>query len=428
MQRPSSTAGRHGMRRALVAAAALLLLAALPARAALSLDDAVRLAARDSRAIAATQAQASAARELAVAAGQRPDPVFKAGINNLPIDGRDRFTIGRDFMTMRSIGVMQELTRQDKRQARSARAASEVDVADASRAATTSALQRDAAMAWLERHFLERTQALIQRQRDEAQLQVQAADAAYRGGRGAQAELFAARSEVARIDDRAKDTLLQIAVAKTRLARWIGSQAEQPLDAAPDLSRPPFDEDRLQREIEHTPQIVLAASQERVARAEVELAQANLKPDWSVELMYSQRGSAFSNMVSINLAIPLHVDRGQRQERELAARMAQLEQAKALREDAERMVLADARVALQQWRSRRERAVHYETTLVELAAERTRAALAAYRGGSAALGAVLDARRNELDTRVERLRLEMEAAALWAQLAYLFAADVKDKP
>lgn len=420
-------AARRRWRRALPLAAALLA-AHLPAAAQLSLDAAVRLAATESRMVAATQAQASAARELAVAAGQRPDPVFKAGIVNLPIDGRDSFTIGRDFMTMRSIGVMQELTRQDKRDARSARAASEVEVAHASRAATIAALQRDAAMAWLDRHFLERTQALIQRQRDEAQLQVQAADAAYRGGRGAQADLFAARSEVARIDDRAKDIELQIAVAKTRLARWIGSPAEQPLADAPDLARAPLDEERLQREIDRAPQVVLAASQESVARADADLAQANRRADWTVELMFSQRGSAFSNMVSINFAIPLHIDHDQRQGRELAARLAQVEQARAQREDILRAVLAEARVALQQWRSRRERAAHYDATLVELAAERTRAALAAYRGGGGPLAGVLDARRQELDTRIERLRLEMEAAALWAQLAYLFPADVKETP
>jgi hypothetical protein len=33
--------------------------------------------------------------------------------------------------------------------------------------------------------------------------------------------------------------------------------------------------------------------------------------------------------------------------------------------------------------------------------------------------AVLEARRGEIDTRMERLRLEMEAARLWAQLEYL---------
>ena len=42
------------------------------------------------------------------------------------------------------------------------------------------------------------------------------------------------------------------------------------------------------------------------------------------------------------------------------------------------------------------------------------------RNGSGALGAVLDARRNEIDIRMDRLRLEMETARLWAQLNFLF--------
>ena len=61
--------------------------------------------------------------------------------------------------------------------------------------------------------------------------------------------------------------------------------------------------------------------------------------------------------------------------------------------------------------------------LIPLAAERTRAALAAYRGGGGTLAAVLEARRMEIDTRMERLRLEMETAALWAQLEYLIPAE-----
>ena len=52
-------------------------------------------------------------------------------------------------------------------------------------------------------------------------------------------------------------------------------------------------------------------------------------------------------------------------------------------------------------------------------AERTRAALAGYRGGGAPLSAVLEARRMEIDMRLERVRLEMENAGLWAQLEYL---------
>jgi hypothetical protein len=54
-----------------------------------------------------------------------------------------------------------------------------------------------------------------------------------------------------------------------------------------------------------------------------------------------------------------------------------------------------------------------------LANERTRAALAAYRGAGSPLAAVLEARRMEIDTRMERLRLEMDAAGLWTRLQYL---------
>ena len=38
--------------------------------------------------------------------------------SNLPINGEDRFSLTQDFMTMRSVGVMQEITRSDKLKAR----------------------------------------------------------------------------------------------------------------------------------------------------------------------------------------------------------------------------------------------------------------------------------------------------------------------
>ena len=91
------------------------------AQTSLSLESAVAEAAVRSRLVSAIESQAQAAREMAVAAGQLPDPVLKLGLNNLPIDGPDRYSVTRDFMTMRSVGVMQEFTRDDKRKARAAR-------------------------------------------------------------------------------------------------------------------------------------------------------------------------------------------------------------------------------------------------------------------------------------------------------------------
>ena len=57
------------------------------------------------RDVIAQDAAATAARELAVAAGQLPDPTVTVGINNLPVTGADRFSLIDDFMTMRCFAV-----------------------------------------------------------------------------------------------------------------------------------------------------------------------------------------------------------------------------------------------------------------------------------------------------------------------------------
>jgi hypothetical protein len=47
------------------------------------------------------------------------------------------------------------------------------------------------------------------------------------------------------------------------------------------------------------------------------LAEANKKPDWSVEVAFQQRGSAYSNMVSVGISLPFQWDQKNRQDREL---------------------------------------------------------------------------------------------------------------
>jgi outer membrane protein TolC len=412
---------RYGWRIALalvVAAATLPALAAGP----LTLEDALRLAQERSRQLTAQEAAATASRHMAVAAGQRPDPTLKAGINNLPVTGPDRYSLTNDFMTMRSIGVMQDVTRSSKLHARSARFEREAEVADAARQLALANLQRDTAIAWLDRHYQERTRDVLTSQRDEARLQIDAADAAYRGGRGTQADVFAARAAVALIEDRMAQADRQVATAKTQLARWIGAAATEPLAAPPALDAVHVRPEHLDTRLADHPEIAMLAKRAELAQADAELARANKQSDVSVELMYSQRGPAYSNMVSINLSVPLQWDQKNRQDRELAARLAMVDQARAEHEEATRMHVAEALAMLQEWQSNRDRLARYDTALIPLSTERTRAALAAYRGAGGPLAAVLDARRMEIDTRLERLRLEMDTARLWAQINYLVPA------
>lgn len=385
----------------------------------LTFDQALYLAQARSRQLAAQDAAASAAHDMAVAAEQRPDPTLKAGISNLPIDGPDRYSTTRDFMTMRSVGVMQEFTREDKRKARAARFDREAEAAEAGHALALSNLQRDTAAAWLDRYYQERMRDVLVSQRDEAKRQIEAADAAYRGGKGSQADVFAARSAAAQIEDRILQTERQIESSKIQLTRWVGPAAGQPLGTPPALDSVRLTPAELETRLAHHPQIAVMVKQEQMAQADVDLARANKESDWSGEVMYSQRGPAYSNMISFNVSIPLQWDRAHRQDRELAAKLALAEQMRAEREEASRAHVAEALSMLQEWQGNRERLARYDSALIPLAASRTQAALAAYRGSSGTLGAVLDARRNDIDVRMERLRLEMETARLWAQLNYL---------
>ena len=207
------------------------------AQQALTLEQALRAAQDRSRQLVAQDSAASASREMAVAAGQLPDPTLKAGINNLPINRPDRFSLTRDFMTMRSIGVAQEITRSDKLKARSARFDREAETAEAVRAVALADLRRDTAKAWLDRHYQERMLDVLRTQRAEASLQIEAAESAYRGGRGSQADVFAARSAVVLIDDRIRQTERQVATARpgspdgsvrTRTRRWARPRLSPP--------------------------------------------------------------------------------------------------------------------------------------------------------------------------------------------------------
>ena len=389
----------------------------------LTLDAAQRIAVERSRQITAQDATITAAREMAVAAGQLPDPVLKLGIDNLPVDGADRFSLTRDFMTMRRIGVMQEVTRDDKRKRRTALGELVAERAVAEKTITVTNIQRDTALAWLDRYYLERTRALVATQAVEIGLEIEASEGAYRAGRGSQADIYLARASRAALEDRLSELDRRVRNAKVMLARWVGDAADAALAGEPALSSVRMDTGKVDAELAHHPQITLLGRQVAVADADVQLAKANKSADWSVEVAYQERGSAFSNMISFGVSIPLQWDQKNRQDRDLAAKLALAEQARAQQEDVLRAHVAEVRTMLNEWENGRERLGRYERELIPLALDRTQAALAAYRGGATGIATVLTARRNEIDVRAQALQLAMDTARVWAQLNFLYPAD-----
>ncbi len=67
----------------------------------------------------------------------------------------------------------------------------------------------------------------------------------------------------------------------------------------------------------------------------------------------------------------------------------------------------------------------FDRSLIPLTQQRTQAALSAYQGATGSLAEVLAARRMEIDMRMEKLRIQMDTARLWAQLEYLIPEEVQ---
>jgi outer membrane protein TolC len=262
--------------------------------------------------------------------------------------------------------------------------------------------------------------SVIAQQAKEVKLEILAVEGAYRGGRGNQADVFAAHSALVGLEDQASEIDRRIRTAKSDLARWVGDGADAPLAGKPAIDSIRLDIGALDTQLAHHPEITVLAKQEEIASTEARIAQADKKADWSVEVMYSQRGPSYSNMVSVGVSIPLQWDQKNRQNRELASKLAMAEQARAEREEALRAHIGEVRAMVAEWENGRERVARYERELIPLAKERTKAALAAYQGGKANLTDLLLARRDEIDLRMQAVQLEMDIARLWAQLNFLF--------
>lgn len=399
---------------------ALALSGAAFAQQPLSLEQALALAESRSPQLAAQRAAFEAAAALVPAARENPDPKLVAGIENLPVEGADRWSLSADFMTMRRVGVMQDFVRAEKRELRETRAAAEARREAAVLEMQRADLRREVAAAWLERHYAERSQALLQALAREAELQLQLATADVSAGKASAAEAIATRALRATFADRRQEAQQKARRANALLARWLGDDSSRPLAAPPDFGALGVHHaSQLEANVGFHPHLAMYAPMEAAAEAEMRLAAAARKPDWSLELSYAQRGSAYSDMVSLMFRMELPLFTARRQDPVTASKAKLLEQVREQAEDARRRRVAEIRAWLVDWEVARERLERHQREIVPLAEERARLAVSAYEGGRSDLAGTLEARRGVIEARLAALNAELELARAWAQLAFL---------
>jgi outer membrane protein TolC len=387
----------------------------------LAFDEALRIGELRSARLTAQQAAVDAASEQVPRAGELPDPRLRLGVENVPVSNPDAFSMTRDSMTMRRLSYMQEMPNSEKREARGARAQRERAVESASLAANRLQVQQEIAIAWLDVHYAQETVKVLDELVKAYQFEADASGPAVSSGRLAPAGAMGVRVAVETARDRALDQQRNLARTRASLAAFVGDAAERPLGAPPDtrtLSHPPG---ALVAAIESHPAQRVYEEREALAASEVALATSTRKPDWNWEVSFGQREPNYSNMVSVMVGIDLPLRKSERQDRDVATRTKQLEQARAQREDARRMHEAEIRGLVADWDFASERVRRFEQGILPLARERSELALAAYRGGRGELSAVLESRRAEADARLSQLAAELERARAWARLSFLIA-------
>ncbi len=408
-------------------AAALLALGSLPALAAapLTLQEAARLAEHHAPQVEAGNALEDAARADLDRAGRWPDPRLMFGVQNLTVQGAGAFNTSADPMTMRTLGFSQEIPSPTALEAERASARAAERVAAAGTEQARLAARRSAATAWVALWAAEEAQRQLRDLMQQNELASRAAQARLAGGRGSAADVMAVRAARAELANRLDGSVADVDAARAALARWIGGDtALTPLAGPPDFARLPVSDARLLETPDQQADLLAWGPREDLAAAALARARAAKHPDWSVDMSYGVRAPGLPAMAMLLVSVRLPLFGRHREDQDIIARHADLTALRAEREDARRAEVETVSRALSVWQGLSRQVRRDRDSLLPLSGDRSAAALAAYRGG-ASLEPWLDARRDEILTRLGYVDTLASWGRAWVDLAYLLPENAR---
>ncbi len=405
------------------AALVLLLLQTVVQAEPLTHDEAVRLALERAPSIQAQDLAVEGAQSSVTAAGRLPDPELIVGVENLPIEGPDAYSLDSDFMTMTNVGIMQSFPNRHKRAAQRERAEAAVSLARSQGLKLRAEIAQAAADAWVKAQASELALAQLRQLEPEVNLQVQAARTALASARGSAVDALAAQSGRSELADRILEAQREVRLARVELAQWIGEDAARPIASIQAFRKLPAPREELLASLHLHAELLTFDAQRAMAQSEIDLARAQKRVDWSTELMYSKRGDDFSDMVSLQFRIGLPLFGRNRQDPQISARHADLSQLDAESEAELRRHTADVSKALDSWEAARSRIELYESERLPLARQRSQAALAGFRAGTTDMTALLASHVAEIEVQRSYVDLVRDLGQAWVFLRYLDAGQ-----
>jgi len=388
----------------------------------LTLMEAENLALANEPGQAALVARSTALEERAVVAGQLPDPTLRIGLNNFPIDSGGFRTEG---MSNAMVGVRQAFP-PGKTRSISTR---QLQSMSAEMAQNAAARGRDVLMAarvsWLELYFWDRAHALVSESRPFFGDLATATRSLYAVGRKNQQDLLRAELELSRLDDRLIEIERRRASARAALGEWVGNDADRPIAARlPEWNKVPA-RAVLRSNLQQHPVIKAADAQIDASVAGVDLASQRSRPGWAVEAGYSYRdgflpnGQPRSDFISVNVTVGLPFFRKKSIDSTLSAALHDRRAAQESKRQDTRRLTSQLYAEYARWQDLSRRMSLYEDQILGQTEDQARAALVAYQSDSGDFADVMRGYIDDLNARLDHIRLQVERAQSHATLANL---------
>jgi outer membrane protein TolC len=388
----------------------------VPAAAPLTLEEAVRLALEKQPQLDARAAQITEARENAVASGQLPDPKLRFGLVSVPID---TFDLDQEPMTQGVIGVSQTIPGGDKRKLAADRMERLAEQGEAALEATRRRIAREVGLAWLNVWSPSQALQLVRRIEREYERQTEWAQAALAANKLSQEETLALRVMQEYVQDREAELSRSEVRARAMLSRWVGDSAYKPFSTdLPAMGEKMASAPSPGISVDTHPELAVLQRAVAAAQSEADLAREAYKPDWNVDFSYGVRGNDLPDFVSALISVDLPLFTEKRQDRRLAGKVAAVEQVQDELDDRRLALTAELAAARADWASADRRVAHFESTLIPLTERRVDSALAAYRSGKSSFVQVLEARRAELEARLQLLNQQVSRARAAVEIGY----------
>lgn len=389
-------------------------------RVPLTIAEAERLARIGEPGQLALLAQAEALQEQAIAAGELPDPVLRVGLANYPINHGGFSTEG---MTQAQLGLRQSFPR--ARAEGTARLHAQAEVFSLGAGARGRDVMAAVRTAWLEVYYSEQARALVSESRPFFADLVTITRSMYAVGRKTQHDVLRAELELSRLDDRLIETGRARAEAQAALSRWLGEEAYRPVALKlPSWNSVPALAD-LRAELVSHPSISAADAGVSAEQAAVHVAEENKKPGWALDVGYGYRnghlpdGSPRSDFVSLSVSVDLPFFGKNRQDRKLAAALSKRRAAFQTRDELASQMRSELDAEHARWTDLTRRLALYDTRILEQSKGQVQAALLAYQSDAGDFSDVMRGYIDDLNTRLEHIRLQVERAQSYTTLANL---------